>query len=141
MSRVYVGNPNTRRSALPLAFRERIVIHQAHPLKLATDWVTGIAAGWLLWGHDLVTALLVGFVPSIAVSLYMVMRVDLGRLADTRIGRYVSSPRTRPSDGIRFLGLAVAWWGAWMHMVLPIGAGLAVILIGWGKGLIARRPA
>jgi len=135
-----VGKPSPRRGALPLAFRERIVIHQVHPLKLATDWLTGIAAGWLFWSQEPVTALIVGFVPSIIVSLYMVMRVDLGRLADTRAGRYVSSPRTRPSDGIRFVGLVIAWWGAWIHMVLPIVAGLAVILSGWGKGLLARRP-
>jgi len=133
-----VGNPNQRRSALPLAFRERIVIHQIHPVKLATDWVTGILAGWLLWDHQIVTALLVGFVPSVVVSLYMIIRVDLGRLADTPFGRYVASPRTRPSDGIRFLGLIVAWWGAWMNMVLPVAAGVAVILFGWIRGLLLR---
>ncbi|HTO95058.1 MAG TPA: hypothetical protein VMM80_11780 [Bacteroidota bacterium] len=131
---------SARRSGLPLAFRERIVIHQVHPLKLATDWLTGIAAGWLLWNHELVAALLLGFVPSIVVSFYMTMRVDLGRLAETPLGRYVASPRTRPSDGIRFLGLAIAWWGAWVNLVLPIVGGLAVILFGWGKGLLARRP-
>ncbi|HUI10631.1 MAG TPA: hypothetical protein VL221_09910 [Bacteroidota bacterium] len=136
-----MGNPNARRSALPLAFRERIVIHQVHPVKLATDWLTGIASGWLLWNHELVPALIVGFVPSIVVSLYMIVRVDLGRLAQTRLGRYVASPRTRPSDGIRFLGLLIAWWGAWSNSLLPIVAGLAVILLGWGKGLLARRTA
>jgi len=135
-----LGNTSSRRSALPLAFRERIVVHQVHPFKLATDWFTAVAAGWLFWNHEMVTALLVGFVPSIVVSLYMIMRVDLGRLADTPLGKYVASPRTRPSDGIRFLGLAIAWWGAWMNQVLPVGVGLAVILIGWGKGLLGRRP-
>ena len=136
-----MGNPSTRRGGLPLAFRERIVIHQVHPVKLAVDWATAVAAGWLMWDHALIPALLVGFVPSIVVSFYMIMRVDLGRLAETPLGRYVASPRTRPSDGIRFLGLAVAWWGAWAHMVLPIAAGLAVIVFGWGKRLLARRPS
>ena len=43
--------------------RERILYHQINPLKLITDWCTGLAATWLMWDHDLILALVVGIVP------------------------------------------------------------------------------
>ena len=144
MSQLSLGNPNStrdRRDPPGLHVRERILYHQIHPVKLATDWVTGLAAAWLLWDHLLLTALLVGFVPSIVVSIYMILKVDLARYRDSAFGRYLSSPSTRPSDGIRFFGLFVMWGGAWLNMVLPAAAGLAIILFAWLKGLLVRKKS
>ena len=84
--------------------RERILLHQVHPFKLAVDWGTGFAAAWLLWDQKLLPALIVGFVPSIAVSIFMILRVDLSPLKDSSFGRYVLSARTRPNDSVRLAG-------------------------------------
>ena len=48
---------------------EKRLYHQIHPLKLATDiGVTPIFL-YLAWGHEIVPALLVGFVPPILVNV------------------------------------------------------------------------
>ena len=120
--------------------QERILLHQVHPAKLAVDWGTGLGATWLLWDQRLVAALVVGFVPSILVSLYLIFRVDLTRYRDTPLGRYFLSPRTRPGDSLRLFGLVVMWAGGWYTSLPLVLAGLAVILFAWGKGLLAQKP-
>jgi hypothetical protein len=39
---------------------ERVLYHQVHPLKLATDWLTAAIGAALLWNHHAVSALVVG---------------------------------------------------------------------------------
>ena len=122
-----------------LDIRERILLHQVHPAKLAVDWVTGLTAAWLFWDHSLPAALIVGFLPSILVSIYLILRVDLLPYKETRLGRYFLSPVTRPGDPVRLLGLVVMWGGSWLNSIPAAAAGLAIILYGWGKGLLARK--
>jgi hypothetical protein len=52
--------------------RERVLYHQIHPAKLLTDVGTAAVAAALLWMHHPVLALVVGFVPSIIVSVVLV---------------------------------------------------------------------
>ena len=142
MSGFSVGNPSTARekkSSLPLRLKERIVLHQVHPLKLAVDWVTGFAAAWLFWEQELFAALLVGLIPSVVVSAYMVSRTDLARYRDTALGKYVLSERTRPNDQARLAGMVIMWGGAWWNSIPVAAAGLAVILLAWGKGLLVKE--
>jgi len=142
MSRLSVGNPNSVREKNDhpsLSLRERILLHQVHPVKLATDWGTGLAAAWLLWDHNLAAALIVGFVPSICISIYLILRADLTRFRDSPLGRYFLSPLTRPGDQVRLFGLIVAWTGAWFNSMFFALAGLAIILYAWGKGLLVSR--
>ena len=122
-----------------MSLRERILLHQVHPVKLLADWGTGLAAAWLLWDHRLVSALIVGFVPSICISIYLILRVDLSRFRDSPLGRYFLSPLTRPGDQVRLFGLLVTWTAAWFNSLLFALAGLAIILYAWGKGLLVRR--
>jgi hypothetical protein len=110
-----------------------------HPVKLATDWGTGLAAAWLFWDHRLPAALIVGFLPSIIISIYLILRTDLSGYRDSPLGRYFLSPRTRPGDPLRLLGLLLMWAGAWFNSILTTGAGLAIIIFAWGKGLLMRE--
>jgi hypothetical protein len=46
-------------------FREKVLYHQTHPLKLATDiGVTPIAL-YYLWRHRILVSVLIGFTPPI----------------------------------------------------------------------------
>ncbi|HMK39148.1 MAG TPA: hypothetical protein VK569_07385 [Bacteroidota bacterium] len=110
-----------------------------HPVKLAVDWAAGLAAAWLLWDQRLPEALIVGFLPSILVSVYLILRVDLSRYRDTPLGRYFLSPLTRPSDPVRLFGLIVLWSGAWFHSIPASCGGLAIIIFGWVKGLLLKK--
>ncbi len=122
-----------------LDIRERILLHQVHPAKLAIDWGTGLTAAWLFWDHRLPAALIVGFLPSILISIYLILRVDLSPYKETRLGRYFVSPRTRPGDPVRLFGLIVLWTGAWFNSILAAAAGLVIIIFGWGKGLFVKK--
>jgi hypothetical protein len=142
MSLLSVGNPSPgreKKGPSGLNLRERILLHQVHPAKLATDWGTGLTAAWLFWDHRLPAALIVGFLPSILISIYLVLRVDLTRYRDSPLGRYFLSPRTRPGDPVRLFGLLVMWAGAWFNSILAAAAGLAVIVAAWGRGLFAKK--
>ena len=122
-----------------LDIRERILLHQVHPAKLAIDWGTGLIAAWLFWDHMLPAALIVGFLPSILISIYLILRVDLSRYKETPLGRYFVSPLTRPGDPVRLFGLIVLWTGAWFNSILAAAAGLGIIIFGWGKGLLVKK--
>lgn len=128
-----------KRAPSRLDIRERILLHQVHPAKLAIDWGTGLIAAWFFWDHMLPAALIVGFIPSILISLYLILRVDLSRYKETRLGRYFISPLTRPGDPVRLLGLIVMWTGAWFNSILAAAAGLGIIIFGWGKGLLVKK--
>ena len=128
-----------KRTPSGLDIRERILLHQVHPAKLVVDWGTGLTAAWLLWDHRLPAALIVGLLPSILVSIYLILRVDLSPYRETRLGRYFLSPVTRPGDPVRLFGLILMWAGAWFNSILAAAAGLAIIIFGWGKGLLVRK--
>ena len=93
--------------------QERLLYHQIHPLKLLTDWSTAAVAAVLLWRHQLVAALLIGFLPSILVSLLLIRYSELEPYRTSAFGRYIAHHMTRAVEAGRFVGLALAWDGAW----------------------------
>lgn len=62
---------------------ERVLYHQAHPLKLATDVRSAILSLWLLAGHRLAVALLVMFLPPILMSIALVLWADVTAIRDS----------------------------------------------------------
>jgi hypothetical protein len=98
-----------------LNFRQRVLYHQIHPLKLATDWLSAAISTALLWQHLLVRALLVGLVPPVLVSAALITWAKLEPLERSRFGRHVARHMTRAMEGVRLLGLVVLWVGAWAH--------------------------
>jgi hypothetical protein len=119
-----------------MTFREKSLYHQIHPVKLLTDWSTGIIALTLFWQHALFTALALGFIPSILVSLALVRLADLGRYKQSRFGQYVHRYMTRSMEALRLEGYAVMVVGAWFHLAWLILLGLLVVLFGWLRGVI-----
>ena len=116
--------------------RARLLYHQVHPLKLLTDWGTAVAAAYLLWGHRLGAALLVGLVPSIVVSVTLIRWADLAPYEASPFGRYLARHMTRAVEGVRFAGIAVVWGAAWAHRPLLMALGVALILGAWAWGFV-----
>ena len=127
---------------LTMNFRERRLYHQIHPLKLATD--IGVTPIFLfsLWRHHIGQALLVGFVPPIIVSAaMMIWPLDLARLKNSSLGRYVCKYMTPAIEAVRLLTLVPMAWGAWTHSPWWIALGLLALLLAWCNGLILPRRA
>ena len=116
--------------------QEKSLYHQIHPLKLFTDWSTGIVALYPLWQHDLIIAAIIGIVPSIIISMALVQFANLEKYKQSQFGKYISKYMTQTIEMIRFAGYAVMAIGAWLHLVWVILLGLLVILLAWSRGVI-----
>jgi len=120
--------------------REKRVHHQIHPLKLATDiGVTPISL-YFLWQHRMAPAIVVGFVPPIIVSTWMMIwPPDLGGMKNSALGNYISEYMIPIVEVVRFLSLVPMAWGAWSRHVWLIALGLLVLWLAWCDGLIFPR--
>lgn len=117
---------------------ERVLYHQIHPAKLATDVATAALAVWLFWRHRLWIALIVGFVPSVLVTAYLMRWANLEPYRRSRFGRYLARFMTPRVEAARFAGLIPLWVGAWIREPIAIVAGAVWIAACWLWGL---RPA
>lgn len=122
-----------------MELRERILYHQIHPLKLATDIATAFGAAALLWGHHVASGLTLGLLPSLAVSAVLLRWADLEPYRSSRFGRYVKTFMTRRVELARLAGMLPIWLGAWRRSPLTIAAGVVWILGCWLWGV--RRSA
>ena len=113
---------------------ERRRYHQLHPAKLLVDWSTAILAGALLWRRQAVTALVVGFGPSIVVTLvFLSGRLDrtLDRIRSRPTSRRVGSQLSAGVNAVRFAGLALCWSGCWLRRPWLVPTGVLLIFAGW----------
>ncbi len=115
---------------------EKILYHQIHPVKLFTDWSTGIIALYPFWRHNLALALIIALVPAPIVSFLLVRFADLEKYKGSSFGKYIRKYMTRQAEAIRFAGYAVMAVGAWYHVIWLIPLGLIIVLLGWLRGLI-----
>lgn len=130
-----VGTSQTE-IATAMDLDERLLYHQIHPLKLVTDVATATVAAALLWRHELWAALVVGFVPSMAVSAMLLRWADLEPYRGSAFGRYIGRFMTRGVELARLAGLFPLWGGAWLRRPGIIVVGAAWILACWLSGLI-----
>lgn len=120
-------------------FQEKKLYHQIHPIKLLTDWVTGGFSLYLLWSHQIITALIVMFVPSILVSILIMRYVNLEKMKKSSFGNYLQRSMTRNMEIVRFGGFAIMILGAWFHVFWLIVCGLIIVFIGWFRGMIGKK--
>jgi hypothetical protein len=114
--------------------KERERYHQLHPAKLAVDWGAAIIAGVLLWKRQPLAAVIVGFVPSIVVTLiFLSGRFDgaLGAVRSRPLAESIALRLSARVNTLRFAGLAVSWAGCWFHVWWLIPLGVVVILVAW----------
>jgi hypothetical protein len=116
--------------------RDRLILHQIHPIKILIDVVSVIIALVLLWQEQWLVAAVVLLIPRTWASMVIMNRADLSRLAETRLGRYARRYLTRPVEFGRSVGVAVMLVGAWFHQPVILAAGLVVIAGSLGSGLL-----
>jgi hypothetical protein len=117
---------------------ERLLYHQIHPLKLTTDVATAISAGGLFWMQHAISALLIGFLPSIAVTVALLRFADLERYRVSAFGRYVGRFMSRRVEVARLAGLLPLWGGAWLRRPGLIALGVVWIIGCWLLGFVGR---
>jgi len=120
-------------------FKDKKLYHQIHPLKLFVDWSTGAVSLIFLWMHQIGTALIIMFVPSIIVSLVIIKYMNLEKLKNSSFGKHIHIHMTTTMEMVRFLGFAVAIIGAWYHLISLIILGIIIILFGWLRGFLVKK--
>ncbi len=104
-----------------MSIQERILYHQIHPVKLATDIVSAILALYFFWRHNFIAGIVVGFIPPIIASTVIMQSVDLEPYRRSALGQYIARYMTRTMEFVRFTGFVVAALGAWYHSVVILG--------------------
>jgi hypothetical protein len=126
-----------------MTLREKILFHQVHPAKLATDAAAAFVSLYFLWQHALIIGLLVHIVPPPVGSAIVMACVDLEPYKNSRLGTYLVSYMRPGAQAARLVGDLIMAVAAWFHAPGGIAVGLLIILAAWSHGLIwfrANRP-
>ena len=116
-----------------MTLHERVLYHQTHPLKVATDISAGFVALYFFKEHLLPPDVVV--VPPVAVSVLLSWRANLDRDRTSALGRYVRHYMTRFREALRPAGFVIMSVGAWAHLWRFIGFGLLIIILCWLPGI------
>ncbi|MGO9480275.1 MAG: hypothetical protein ACLP05_00645 [Candidatus Kryptoniota bacterium] len=118
---------------------DKTLYHQIHPFKLATDVISAFAAVYLFWLHLLIVGLIVAFVPSLMISLFMLRLMEFEEQKKSKLGKYVKRYMGRGTDTVRSIGFLIMLAGGWFHFAWMVATGFLVIIVVWMNGLIFRR--
>ena len=114
--------------------QEKVLYHQIHTLKLATDISAEIVSLYLFWKHRLLAGMLVVFVPPMIVSTLIMRWANLETYRQSALGRYISEYMTPSAIALRVLGTIITHTGAWFRKPTLIPLGLLTVLLGWFQG-------
>src|SRR6516165_4398281 len=115
----------------PMTLKEKILLHQVHPGKLATDILSSVVSLYFFWQHDLATGLLIHFVPPPIGSFLVIRFANLEPYQHSRLGAYLVRYMTPTAQATRLAGDIITIFAAWYHSTLGIVTGLALILCAW----------
>ena len=118
---------------------EKILYHQIHPAKLATDIGAEVVSLYLLWRHQLVLGLVTHFVPPIFASALLVPLGNFEAQKNSRFGRYIAWHMTRAVEAARFGGDIIMLFAAWFRSPVWVAAGLLVVIAAWASGPMRRH--
>jgi hypothetical protein len=124
-----------------VTFQEKVLYHQVHPLKLATDISAAVVSTYFFWEHDLALGLVTGFVPPVVMSAALLWTQDFGWIRDSAVGRYLKRWMTHPVEAVRLGGMFLMIVGAWYRVPWMIALSVAVIVCAWLRGLVFLRKA
>ena len=120
-----------------MTLKEKLLFHQVHPAKLATDIGAAIVSLYLLWQHQLVIGLLTHFIPPPIGSAAVIRFAHLDK--DSRLGVYLVRYMTPIAQAARPAGDLITVGAAWYQSFAGILFGLAVIAAAWSYGWVLRR--
>ena len=106
---------------------------------MTTDVISAFVAVYLFWLHLIIEGLIVAFVPSLLISLFMIKLMDFERQKQSKFGKYVKKNMGRGTDTVRSSGFLVMLAGGWFHFAWIIALGFLVIILTWINGLIFKR--
>ncbi len=118
---------------------DKTLYHQIHPFKMVTDVVAAFTAVYLLWLHLIVVGLVVGFIPSLAISFFMIRTMEFEKQKQSKLGKYIKRYMGRGADTARSVGFVVMLTGGWFHLLWLVGLGFLVIIAAWVNGLVYKR--
>jgi hypothetical protein len=124
-----------------MTLKEKMLFHQIHPAKLATDGLSAAVSLYFFWQHELLPALATHFLPPLLASFLLVRYVTLEPYQQSPFGRYVERHMTKFIEGVRTFGDLVMVLGAWVHDWMLIVLGLAVVAGAWCNGLMTAKRA
>ena len=120
-----------------MTFREKVLYHQIHPVKLLTDVVVTIPAAYFFWKHDLIAAIVISLGPPLVISAVILLSpVDLERYKRSALGRYLVAYMTRLVEAVRLLGFIIVATGCWLHNVGLVLGGVLIVVLAWLRGLL-----
>ena len=102
---------------------------------MAADWGGGIYACYCFWQKNILLGMVMMFVPSLIVSVFITRSADLERIKASAFGKYYARIYTKTIDTVRFGGFMLMAFGSWAHAWILIGGGIAVITYTWIYGL------
>ena len=117
-----------------MTLHERLLYHHVHPLKLVVDLVSAITAAVLLWQQHLLRAALIGLVPPAIASLLVMQFVNLDRLRETSLGRYVGRYMSLPLHVTAVAGVIIFWLASWYRSIFYCVVGLLIVTFAWVRG-------
>ena len=120
-----------------LTSRQRYLLHQVHPVKLATDISASIVSDVLLWQHRLPAGVVVLLGPSVVVTT-LLLRQDRDLNPDSAAGQYALQHMPPSMQALRAASAIVTALGAWRRSPLLIGVGYLLTLTGWSHGVLSR---
>src|SRR6516164_7789422 len=97
--------------------KEKILFHQVHPAKLATDIVAAIISLYFLWQHELVIGLLTHFAPPPIASAVVIRFADLEGYKTSRLGAYLVRYMTPAAQAARLAGDLITVIAVWYQSV------------------------
>jgi hypothetical protein len=119
-------------SAPTVTLKEKVLFHQIHPAKLATDIAAAVISLYFLWEHDLVIGLLTHFTPPPIASAAVIRFADLNTYKTSRLGAYLARYM-----GTRLAGDLISVVAAWYQSPVGILTGLGIVFAAWTYGLLS----
>jgi hypothetical protein len=114
-----------------LHLADKVLLHQAHPAKIAADVTASVVSDVLLWKARPKAALAVRVLLPVTGSLAVLGLADLDALASTARGRYVLAHMPPTAQALRLAGDALMGLGARRRSFPLLLTGAAVIAAGW----------
>jgi hypothetical protein len=120
-----------------VTLKEKVLFHQIHPAKLATDIAAAVISLYFLWQHQLVIGLLTHFVPPPIASFAVIRFANLDPSKTSPLGTYIARYMTPAAQGTRLAGDFLTVVAAWYQSPLGIVLGLAMVFVAWTYGLLS----
>jgi hypothetical protein len=117
---------------------DKVLLHQAHPAKIAADVTASVVSNVLLWKAHPKAAMVVRVLLPVASSATVLSLADLDALAKTRRGQYVLQHMPPSAQAVRLAGDGLMGLGARRRSVALILVGAAVIAAGWSHAVWPR---